>query len=196
MARFTAAIRSRGALGAVTIVVLAALNACSTSPVGGVSTPNDSTGTTPTTLSAQDSEFIQPDSEEALLFMKKCVEEQGWIVEDISGGIHIKYRPEQQVEAAAAIRECSKQSLGLAPGETVPPPSDRQVRDYYQALVNARECLEARGFDLSDPPTLDSYLEKGIGSWDPYGEVLTSPGMGPSEFNTLTRKCPQPQLYR
>jgi hypothetical protein len=152
---------------------------------------------TPATSAAQGSEFIQPDSDEVLIFMRRCIEERGWVVVDNgSGGIQIEFPPEQQAEATAAMRECSKQSLRLAPGETVPPPSDRQVRDYFQALINSAEYLKTRGFDLSDPPSLDAYLEGGIGSWDPFGEILTVTGMGPSEFDDITRECPQPELYR
>ena len=49
-------------------------------------------------------------------------------------------------------------------------------------------CLREPGYELSDPPSLDVYLDRDI-PWSPFNEVAERYGLG--ILDGLERRCPQ-----
>lgn len=140
--------------------------------------------------------FVAPDPEEARIAVERCLADRGFVaVDNGTGGILIESTPAQQGELRVAMKECSRSSLGLGPGEEVPPPTEDQVRAYYEALLASAECLRGIGYGVSEPPTFDAYLDEGVASWDPFGEVLNQNQLAPAEFQQVTDDCPVPRLY-
>jgi hypothetical protein len=60
--------------------------------------------------------------------------------------------------------------------------------DYY--LDALRPCLEAEGFDIAEPPSLETFIDSYYrdGSWNPYSSV---PSLPLEEWYRLQEECPQ-----
>jgi hypothetical protein len=88
-----------------------------------------------------------------------------------------------------AAREACQEILGLEP-ETAPL-TDEEITSLYEQSLEAATCLEGWGYSISEPPSLEDYIETyrlSMGSggpppWLPHGEVQGG-----------LAQCPQPTL--
>lgn len=69
--------------------------------------------------------------------------------------------------------------------------SDEEITTLYEQSLAAATCLEALGYDISEPPSLEEFIETyrlsfegGPPPWLPQGEVTGTP----------PESCPQPSL--
>lgn len=120
--------------------------------------------------------------------MKSCLAESGFAAEVTpDGGIQMRYPNDQEEAAAAAQQAC----LGSSPeyDPSLPLPSEAELAALFSSLLETKACLEAQGFEVSDPPTADAFAEN-PGMWHPY---LSIPEDLPIEaWHELNAKCPQP----
>ncbi len=65
--------------------------------------------------------------------------------------------------------------------------TEAKIRNYEWDLASLR-CLRELGYELSDPPSLDVYLDQDI-PWSPFLEVTERYGLG--ILDGLERRCPQ-----
>lgn len=63
------------------------------------------------------------------------------------------------------------------------------LEGFYTDLVETKTCLEDEGYAISEPPSLDAFVESEGRTWHPYGDL---PPLGPEELDRLLGVCPQP----
>ena len=115
--------------------------------------------------------------------LNDCFRDQGLNVNE--SGEQVEIEADGFDEALAACEEI----LGRPPAPA--PLTDDEITSIYEQSLAAATCLEAVGYDISEPPSLDEFIETyrlsmqgGPPPWLPHGEV---PGMPPES-------CPQPSL--
>ena len=166
---------------ALALTLVMALTACSPAQDEGTAT----IAATP---------YVAPDREQAELVFIACVEAKGFTAVRLpDGGVQVQSTPEQVDVFRAAMDKCRLVSMGLS--GRAPDPTAEQVEMFYAGLIALSVCLEDQGYDISDPPSLEAFVEGGLGSWDPLGEVLAIHDLSPSRLDTLNDACPQPELY-
>ncbi|GEM_PF-1393810 len=65
----------------------------------------------------------------------------------------------------------------------------------YRAYLYIRECMLANGYPVTDPPSLDTYLETHGAAWHPYDAVMADPTFTYEDFQQLENTCPQDLTY-
>lgn len=134
-------------------------------------------------------EYVDVDWYEVTRLQIQCMRDQGFEVEPIPPGDGIDFSnvpPTQHQEA-------QKTSWACLTGLNLPEPTepaDDQLAEHYDYLLEAKECLEAEGYETGDPPSLDTYIETG-GQWSPYNLVAQDDTIGIEEWNALNVACPQ-----
>lgn len=75
-------------------------------------------------------------------------------------------------------------------GPPEPPPlTDEFLTGLYRGYVIQAECLRNAGYEVSQPPSEQAWVENyGGESWSPFSELLADGG----DLVTLERQCPQP----
>ncbi len=112
------------------------------------------------------------------------------------GGIEIPTLPGQDATPIFELQEGCRDDL-VAAGRISPP--SEPTREYFEGSyaynLSLKTCLEAEGFEISEPPSVETYIDSylnftGEGSWAPYNDI--SPGMlSQAEWEDLNRICPQ-----
>lgn len=125
----------------------------------------------------------------------KCMQDAGWtqLVLDpdgsISGHVPIEQNDKYYEDEAACVAEMEK----VYP---LVPMSDRAIRERYGDELKTRECLIAQGYDISEPPSEQAYVEWFTGItddlWDPYWEVISETNTSEADLVALKQKCPDP----
>jgi hypothetical protein len=179
-------------VGTILLVFSAALAACSPD-----SNPTTATG----------SAAAGPTAEEALLIQQRCLEDRGRAVVETGGD------PDDIKRRIADVEACMEEAYGpLVPqASTV-----SEIARRYEELLEAMGCIRALGYDVVDPPSLDSFIEtypkpgsivftEGDGqtylngepyvpSWSPYNSVDPSSAATTSaEWDEILNVCPPPE---
>jgi hypothetical protein len=82
------------------------------------------------------------------------------------------------------------------------PMSERAIRERYALEVQTRECLIGQGYDISEPPSEQTWVEQfsnsSKGLWLPYWEIFTQSKLNAGAVAALKVKCPDPgeRFYR
>jgi hypothetical protein len=71
----------------------------------------------------------------------------------------------------AQFREAQKQEIEPGP-PPLPPPSRDDFEAFYAFQSGVQACIEAHGFALPDPPTLESFIASGAANWSPASELF------------------------
>ncbi len=124
--------------------------------------------------------------------MIACMEEAGFKPKRVDGGYELDFRPEQASAALEAAEICGNKSLGLEPGASVPALKDEDFTRYYWRLVDSMICLSEAGFEVSDPPSLVSFIETQSDNWNPYRDIATTESLDRS--NEAEVACPPPDF--
>lgn len=94
--------------------------------------------------------------------------------------------PEDQVEAYNATFDQCRTRLGG-------PPVDATALDLpalYEATVAAKTCLEQLGYRVSQPPSMEVWIDSyERGPWLPHSDLQ---GLSEAEWTRVNEKCPQP----
>lgn len=72
-------------------------------------------------------------------------------------------------------------------------PSEDELEEQYGLLLAAKQCLDAEGFDISEPSGFDAFVEAYESEgpplpWSPYEVVAQRP----ERFRAAVEACPQP----
>ncbi|NIA24441.1 MAG: hypothetical protein GWP04_02610 [Gammaproteobacteria bacterium] len=103
------------------------------------------------------------------------------------GGIVMRF-PTAQADAAREARETCA-GLSLQPDSQRP--TDLQLRDLYDRYLEKRNCLEADGYAIEAPPSVDEFVETYFTDpWLPYNSIPKT--LDQREWDRLNRVCPQP----
>lgn len=139
--------------------------------------------------SFSDVSYWEVDWMEVTALQARCANDHGVPVQILPPGDGLSFtdvRPEQHATALGTLDACLA-GLNLPEYE---PPTLEKVTEIYANLVEVRRCLEAEGYAISDPPSLDVFAESySIGApWHPYNSL---PNVDQSEWERLNRECPQ-----
>ncbi|GEM_PF-2806219 len=122
----------------------------------------------------------------------ECARDQGMPVEPIPPGDGISFDavPLEQNELATKIVDACEAGLNLP---TYEEPTRDQIARRYEDLLRLKACLEREGYEISDAPTLDSFVDgygsTRDGSWNPYDDLLFT--VPYREWLRLNVACPQ-----
>lgn len=121
-----------------------------------------------------------------------CMQDLGWEVEVLADGrIDSSYPTTQRDAFEADYDECT-QLAGL--DEPLPPLTQEEAAEYFEALLAAAECLEDLGYSVADPPSRELAIEElqkeiiDLG-WDPYDSAKSSE----DSMTEAYTECPPPQ---
>jgi hypothetical protein len=181
--------RNAQRIAATAAVCLAVAGACGSPP------PEPPT-VAPEMMDAPGSEVMPTAStfsgplDEYLPRLADCLQDAGWDVTlDDQNGLSVGVTAAQR-EAFQAARDRCVASLGEPP--TPAPLSEQQIRARYDYLVEARQCLLRLGYTISEPPSVEQFLDTYVSSsapWSPYNELADETTQG--QWEQATAACPQ-----
>lgn len=143
--------------------------------------------------------------EELRVGLQSCMDDEGWNVTiDDRGGI-VDMIPRDQMDAiSAALDECYDTAGYDVSASAIKTLTRDDYISWYQANLDTRDCLVAQGYDISEPPSQDAWVDKMLAdterssttgdvshvpSWDPYDDTFYS--QPEAERNRLTKLCPE-----
>lgn len=125
--------------------------------------------------------------------MVRCMSDLGWEVEANADGSWstidgIPAEQNEQFEADAA--QCESRY-----GYDIPPQVSRnEAERYFEALLEAAECVRSLGFQVPEPPSRQSFVSSIVNgelpSWNPYERLVASASR--PEIEGVFEECPQP----
>ncbi|MFC4613442.1 hypothetical protein ACFO3K_01830 [Cellulomonas algicola] len=137
--------------------------------------------------------------EEVAAKMQTCMDAKGWTVTlDEYGGAAEPFTSEDEAnrfsEDSMACQEEAGRRLGAL--------TEDELREAYTRDVDTMMCLRNEGFDMADPPTVDTYVESRLADpppddlWVPYTDpavqgALESGSLSADGLVELERTCPQ-----
>lgn len=103
--------------------------------------------------------------------MAACMRGLGWQAEavgppDNTWRVVYDIAPEQDSEFREATRECDELIGYAGPLEF----STEQLETMYERGLEIKECLEGEGYDISEPHSLEVFVDSNAG-WNPYNDV-------------------------
>lgn len=122
-----------------------------------------------------------------------CMADQGFSGEydAQSGGTRWSYPTEQQDAFTLAMYTCDA-SYPLAPEYYQPYSTEQLVQIYSWQVEQTLPCVEERGYEAGEPPTLTAYVEwyseRMTPMWDPLREVIGQ--TDDQSFRELEQDCP------
>lgn len=131
-----------------------------------------------------------------------CAVDEGVVVEVDSGGVLYTPPPGEEDRYRTVVRACSEktaEAYGIETGRVSP----ETMKDWYRAYVWTHECMIENDYYVSDPPSIDVYVESGGAAWHPYNAIMlgdgeeVAPGVAFTEetFTELENTCPQDLNY-
>lgn len=121
--------------------------------------------------------------------MVQCMGDKGWDVKvHPDGGLEANY-PNDQAERYIGDNEQCREETGFGRSSPV---TAEQAAKIYDELLRVADCVRALGYDVSEPPSKQAYVEglmNGRLPWHPYSNVFED---GPNEAarRQLNDKCP------
>jgi len=174
------------------LAVVVALGACSSSddPSSSAPSSNDedpSNSSIETTVTVAGASLSRLEETEAIV---GCLQERGLAVQvdpdSFPPGIEFDNRivSEEQFEPAyeACIEELTEAGL-LRPTISGP----EQLAQLYEDFLTAAECIEAEGYEVPDPPSLEVFVDTNGAAWNPFDAV--PPEKGLEELTRIDAKC-------
>ncbi len=120
-----------------------------------------------------------PDGREHMAYIVSCVTDLGFPVSprpDGRGFTAPAGAPPTQL--TAALRACRDKAFEVGLVVPEPPMSQEYLTLIYQAYSWLDQCLRDLGVSTPDAPSLDAFLEDGLESWNPYGNLSTPNEIG------------------
>ena len=121
----------------------------------------------------------------------QCANDQGYPVTVIPPGNGIGYNQvvlDQQLMAVGVVQACMA-GLHIPPSE---PMTQEQVTRFYYQQIDTKACLEAEGYTVDDPPSLDAFIDSYMGGQDIWTAYNSVPRMSQAEWYRIQELCPQP----
>lgn len=127
--------------------------------------------------------------------MVACLSAKGWHVERGSDGGFGADIPGDQLEQYHADRHACREENGYDDEPEVTP---ELAGRFFDRLVAAAQCLRGLGYQVSDPPSRQSYVETLVNGelpdWAPYSELIEM-GLSFAELEEADAACPQPTTW-
>lgn len=181
----------RGRAAGVSVVcafALAMVGCGSNTPASETVEPTFASQAGPTSAAepAPDASF---DVESYILAMVGCLRDAGWDAEVVPPGDGIKVNSVTEGQGAAYREAFDVCNQRVGPAPTARLLTEAELRDLYALLLAVRDCLVAAGFEVSEPPSEDAFVESYYlaGSWDPYRDIVIG-------WERAIEACPQPRV--
>lgn len=95
--------------------------------------------------------------EQVIETMAACLRARGWDARIIDGTVQTDYPTEQESAFQADARAC-EQELGLPDDPT---PTESQLRELYDGIVEGGRCLEEHGYIADyEPPSFETFRSR------------------------------------
>lgn len=133
--------------------------------------------------------YSEIDWYEVTRLIVECANDYGMPVTLIPPGDGYSFAgiPMDQNAAAGRVVKACIAGLQIPPYESL---TEDELAVRYEYLVDMKDCLTDEGYETSDAPTLDVFIEGwDIDAWNPYDDLVDSVGM--TEWNRLNVACPQ-----
>lgn len=183
------------------MVLALVAGACSQQPVAGTETERTRETFGPSTTEAPDTnaadpitgygDFSQYDSfdinaREVIEALSRCMSDHGFSVAIIPPGDGLSFAdvpPEQSATAQETLERC-RAGLSLPQPR---PPNREELRSHFEALLEAKECVESMGYAVEPPPDFETFADTyTTGTWHPFS-LLDS--LTEEEWQTVQQKC-------
>ena len=134
-------------------------------------------------------EIAQDD--DGLRLIAECYAEHGWPSTFDGDGIVTEGIPPEQQEAFDLDRYICNASYPVAERYRSLSPQEHLSRWYAYLLQTYVPCVEALGYEISEPPTLETFLASGGSQWIPNEEVFRQSQAQDEDFTRVEEQCPQ-----
>ena len=114
----------------------------------------------------------------------RCMQDAGWLSHEMEEGGVIFGAPAEQESAFKESEDACEASAGMDTSLPATPLSEEDFRRGYESMVSLRECLDSAGYEVGEPPTLQSYIDSDA-AWTPTVDVPPTDLLGAEEA------CPQ-----
>lgn len=157
----------------------------------GIPSADSDVPTSRNTISTSDLKYSS--MEEWVGALVQCMHDAGWsnvVATEVNWGIQDDTVTKEQMGAFNQSRfECEAQ-VGVAPNEL--PLTDDQIRIVYHHWVKQKECLEDLGYEISAPPSEDTFVaqakaDKVGAGWSPFAQITPMEG----DLDEVFQQCPQ-----
>ena len=122
-----------------------------------------------------------------------CLSDQGFPGTEIlpDGTTKANLTEEQAEGYDRAARQCLQQECPAC-GE---PPSTETLTKLYYLQIEAAQCLSDKGFETSDAPSLQTFIESPAESrWSPHRDSIRAMARS-GEMNEILESCPDPETF-
>ncbi|MFQ5523650.1 MAG: hypothetical protein ACE5F5_08735 [Acidimicrobiia bacterium] len=125
-------------------------------------------------------------------FKAGCLREAGFAAvlrpEDNSVVVDVSEdQREAYSEASTRCRELEFARFGID--------ADPDLTKTFRALLYVRQCMIENGYEVTQPPSLETFIESHGSAWHPYDGVMADPSFTREEFQELEQLCPQDLIY-
>lgn len=132
-------------------------------------------------------DYFEISPREIIEALRDCMSDNGFNVSVIPPGDGLSFSdvpPEQSAVAQETLEACQ---AGLSLPEPRAP-TRNELRNHFEALLEAKECVEALGYSVEPPPTFDTFAEayELTGGWHPFS--LINPA-SEEEWQRITVAC-------
>lgn len=124
------------------------------------------------------------------IVMARCLNDKGWDVKPAAdGGFETDTVPAEQMEQFQADIEACQGEHGYSNDLVYTP---ERAERYFDASLEAAECLRDLGYEIADPPSRQAFVEALVNDepppWYPHHEAMAAGGL----LSELEAECPQP----
>jgi|GEM_PF-6168795 len=124
-------------------------------------------------------------SVEHVHYLVECIQSAGFAVEWEQGGLLARPGVEQEPRYREVMAFCEQAAVDSGLVGPLLPPSEEELAAWYEAAMWTYDCLQAAGFAVPPPVSLDVYIESHPSGWHPYN------ALSPSRYAEAERQCPQ-----
>jgi len=124
-------------------------------------------------------------SVEHVHYVVDCIKSAGFAVEWEQGGLLARPGVEQEPRYREVMAFCEQAAVDSGLVGPLLPPDEEELAARYEAAMWTYDCLQAAGFPVPDPVSLDVYIESGGSGWHPYN------AMSVGRYAEAERQCPQ-----
>ena len=110
-------------------------------------------------------------------------------------GINFGKIPDEQFDRFLEVGEICRKEEFERYGLTLGLPTREELEASYRMNLYVRECMIMEGYPVSQPPSLEAYIESLGAIWHPYDAFVESGQGGVFGLSKLQETCPQDGFY-
>ena len=120
-----------------------------------------------------------------------CLREEGFNVRMEGSALVTDVPPEQEEVFNAAVDDCTLRYFP-SQGSGLPGREDLEAR--YELLLKVAECVSRAGFEVPNPPTVESFVDSGGTNWDPFDLLQPPFDISLEDYQALDARCNPPLI--